>query len=113
MIAPVSVLLALFLTAGCTFGGVTLISVNPPPPSRPTTLVLGEIQVANPAWTSAPLHFRGRAYDWLTKNPSFDKVLTGAPAVVPRPAARRDGNYTERRAVPTAARRPNEPTTSV
>src|SRR5262245_1489782 len=67
MIAPVSVLLALFLTAGCTFGGVTLISVNPPPPSRPTTLVLGEIQVANPAWTSAPLHFRGRAYDWLTK----------------------------------------------
>lgn len=80
MIAPLSVLLAFFFAAGCTFGGVTPISVKPPPPARPTTLILGEIQVANPAWTSAPMHFRGRAYDWLTKNPSFDKVLTDAPA---------------------------------
>ena len=79
MIAPLSVLLALFLAAGCTFGGVTPISMNPPPPSRPTTLILGEIQVANPAWTNAPLNFRGRAYDWLTNHPSFDKVLTEAP----------------------------------
>jgi len=55
---------------------VTPINVTPPPPVRPITLILGEIGVTNPAWTSAPLQFRGRAYDWLTKNPSFDKVLT-------------------------------------
>ena len=80
MIAAVSVLLALFLAAGCTFGGVTPINMTAAPPKRPTTLILGEIQIANPAWTNAPLNFRGRAYDWLTKNPSFDKILTEAPA---------------------------------
>ena len=75
-----SVLLVLFLAAGCTFGGVTPISVTPPPPKRPSTLILGEIHVPNPAWAAAPQHFRGRAYDWLTKNPSFEKVLTEPPA---------------------------------
>lgn len=74
-----SILLGLFLAAGCTFGGVTPISVAPSPTTRPTTLVIGEIQTANVAWAAAPLHFRGRAYDWLAKNPSFDKVLTEPP----------------------------------
>jgi len=79
MVVALPALLALFLAAGCTFGGVTPISVAPPP-GRPTVLVLGEIEVSNPVWASAPLQFRSRAYDWLTKNPSFDKVLTETPA---------------------------------
>jgi hypothetical protein len=75
-----SVLLVLSLAAGCTFGGVTPISVAPPPTTRPTTLIIGEIQISNAAWAAAPLHFRGRAYDWLAKNRSFDRVLTEPPA---------------------------------
>lgn len=75
-----SILVVIVLAAGCTFGGVTPISVAPSPTTRPTTLIIGEFQASNAAWSSAPLHFRGRAYDWLAKNPSFDKVLTEPPA---------------------------------
>jgi hypothetical protein len=76
--------LVLVFATGCTFGGVTPISVAPSPPKRPPALIIGEIQAANPTWTSAPMHFRGRAYDWLIKNPSFDTVLTELP---PEPIA--------------------------
>jgi hypothetical protein len=79
-----SVFLVLFLVTGCTFGGVTPISVAPSPPKRPPALIIGEVQAANPTWSSAPMHFRGRAYDWLVKNLSFDTVLTEPP---PEPIA--------------------------
>jgi hypothetical protein len=75
-----SLFLVLFLAAGCTFGGVTPISVAPSPPRRPPALIIGEVQAANPTWSLAPMHFRGRAYDWLVKNPSFEAVLTEPPA---------------------------------
>ena len=43
-----SVFLVLFLASSCTFGGVTPISVAPPPPKRPPALIIGEVQAANP-----------------------------------------------------------------
>src|SRR5262245_50963350 len=73
------VFLGTLVVAGCTFSGVKPQLVGPPPKSVPTSLVLGEIRVADSFWESAKLHFRRGVSDWYTRNGGFQSVLPEPP----------------------------------
>ena len=74
------VFLVALVAAGCTFSGVKPLLVGPAPKSAPTTLVLGEIRVADPLWESATPHFRRGVTDWYTRNGGFQSVVAEPPA---------------------------------
>jgi Domain of unknown function (DUF4410) len=68
-------ILVLGLTAGCTFSAVTPQTVAVPPAPAPSTLVLGEITAADPAWEGATLVFKRGVSEWLGRNGGFQTVV--------------------------------------
>src|SRR5262245_3999851 len=77
------VFLGTLVVAGCTFSRIRPQLFVPPLNCVPTTLVLGEIRVADPFWESAKLHFQRGVSDWYTRNGGFQSVLTEPSASAP------------------------------
>ena len=88
------VLIALGVS-GCTFAGVKPQLTGAPPSAPPKTLVLGDVQVADPLWESYRLHFRRGLEEWLKRNGGFESVVAEAPAQLPADSIVLVGRITE------------------